>query len=560
MTALIPPPNACGLPAKYDSWRANQAEAAERAILSTKRFIGFNAPTGFGKSPVGMVIARYLNAIGKSRTCYMTANKGLMDQLSVRDFSGLVTDIRGKGNYPCQMLADAGQRGMCDRGPCADDPKCCSLKFAGCSYFDQQRAAKADEIVITNYDKWLTIRDPEEDGIGEFDTLILDEAHEAANQICKSMTVEVREDTWFKKFASGSLPSNIEPSAWKDWANALFTRLRPQYDSMNALLKMAQARGPVKPEQRNELYRLRLLVTALDSLRTISDDWVEVFLPPNAGGAPGRSWTPKWPAPYAEKLFRGAKKIIFMSATITRHELEKLGVPAAELDFIEYPSSFSPKRAPFIWIPTIPMKEPMSDQNNRVWVRRADEIFSARADRKSILGTGSFRRQKFYLMYSRLRDRCIFNDPKLGNTKEIVEQFRAAPPGTILVGPSFTEGWDFAFDQCECYVVVKIPLLDTTDPLTKARCLEDKKYSPRAAMEKLMQISGRGMRDEMDRCETFLMDDQWDRWFLRNNAQFAARWFLDRATKSHVVPKAPPKLLEVSPGVWIDAPNTPRAA
>src|ERR1700685_4443735 len=84
----IPTPHDCGLPAKFDSWRTNQAFAIDVMGSSEKRVVGISAPTGFGKSPAYVAHA----------LC-----RGLQDQI-LKDYSSIgVVDIRGRSNYICDM-------------------------------------------------------------------------------------------------------------------------------------------------------------------------------------------------------------------------------------------------------------------------------------------------------------------------------------------------------------------------------------------------------------------------------------------------------------------------
>src|ERR671938_401412 len=86
----------------------------ESTIGSGYRHIFLEAPTGFGKTPVAITLARYL---GSSHIC--TATKDLQTQYK-RDFP-FVVDVKGKSNFPCIVKEDMGLEESCDYGPCIKD-------------------------------------------------------------------------------------------------------------------------------------------------------------------------------------------------------------------------------------------------------------------------------------------------------------------------------------------------------------------------------------------------------------------------------------------------------
>ena len=94
----------------------------ESAIKSGYRQIFLEAPTGFGKTPVAIAVARYL---GSSHIC--TATKDLQTQYR-RDFP-FVVEVKGRGNFPCIVKEDMGLDESCDYGPCVkDDGYDCAYK------------------------------------------------------------------------------------------------------------------------------------------------------------------------------------------------------------------------------------------------------------------------------------------------------------------------------------------------------------------------------------------------------------------------------------------------
>ncbi|MFL6496414.1 MAG: DEAD/DEAH box helicase family protein, partial [Nitrososphaera sp.] len=73
----------------------------DSAFKSDYKQIFLEAPTGFGKTPVAITLARYL---GSSHIC--TATKDLQSQYR-RDFP-FVVDVKGRSNFSCIVKEDMG--------------------------------------------------------------------------------------------------------------------------------------------------------------------------------------------------------------------------------------------------------------------------------------------------------------------------------------------------------------------------------------------------------------------------------------------------------------------
>src|SRR5512132_3315290 len=86
----------------------------EAALKSGYKFIFLEAPTGFGKSPVAIALARYL---GSSHIC--TATKDLQGQYC-RDFP-FIREVKGKTNFLCIVNDEMGLDETCEYGPCMKD-------------------------------------------------------------------------------------------------------------------------------------------------------------------------------------------------------------------------------------------------------------------------------------------------------------------------------------------------------------------------------------------------------------------------------------------------------
>ena len=126
--------------------------------------------------------------------------------------------------------------------------------------------------------------------------------------------------------------------------------------------------------------------------------------------------------------------------------------------------------------------------------------------------------------------------------QQAAEKYRALDPTAdkpaILVGPSFSTGWDFEGTSCEVNIITKIPWPDLNSPIMKAR-KEDEQYAAYVTMQDLVQACGRGQRSERDRCETMILDGGIEN-FKHFAKQHAPQWWSVRQIRE--LPPAPIKL------------------
>jgi Rad3-related DNA helicase len=200
---------------------------------------------------------------------------------------------------------------------------------------------------------------------------------------------------------------------------------------------------------------------------------------------------------------------------------------------------------PVIWIPTTRVNHKITDENEKLWVKRIDEILKQRSDRRGLIHTVSYaraRRITDLLHYSHL-GQIFMNgaaDPDSHTAAEAFRRFTEGPQSAVLCSPSFSTGWDFAGTHAEYQIIAKLPLPDTRSKLMQARCDRDPTYADYVAAQELVQSTGRVVRSETDRGETFIIDDSWE-WFRHKAVPHLPKWFSVR--REEKLPSAPPKIV-----------------
>lgn len=516
----VPTPAEVGLPPKFDSWRSGQEQAITEMLNSKKRVTAVSAPTGFGKSPayIGYAI------LSSQPTCIVTNSRGLQDQL-MRDFSciGLV-DIRGRSNYQCAAREDY----TCQEGYAT---QCPYKGTVGCPASQAEMRAASSSLVVTNYDKWIASR-RFGNGLSHFTQVIFDEGHDAPDAVAKAMQVEIsdREVTDILKL---DYPRGTDVfGCWKVWAS--YARTVTEELIREQKYKISTVSSP-KASWVKELAHLNNLLRRLCILSSARpEDWVV-----DEVAERGFQFDPIRPAKYAEStLLLQTPRIIIVSATLRPKTLFMLGIGQINYDFFEFESDFDPARCPIYWVPTMRVDSKHPDLS-QLWTR-LDQIIARRQDRKGIIHTISYARQKDVLEKSRFRMKMFVN-AKGTSATQMVEIFKASAPGTIFVSPSIATGYDFPGKTCEWQFICKIPFPDGRTKINKARGQVDSEYGAYSAMQTMVQSFGRGMRSKEDQCEGFICDDHLQ-WFLPKFRHLAPNSFYRLFRKVDILPQPPERL------------------
>jgi Rad3-related DNA helicase len=527
---VLPPPVACGAPPAFDQWRAGQPEAITFIVDSPSRINGLVLPTGAGKS----LVAATLATLTGWRTAILTSTKGLQDQI-LGSFETIgLSDLRGQSAYRCRAL-DRGaiygeyrsEHNQCDVGPCKAG-MACPWRDVGCGYFDAIAQARRTRILVTNYQAWMH-QGAVGDGLGEFDCLILDEAHAAPEEVAGYLTTNITRRTLTE--VGLECPESEDAIVWIVWANDQRITVAKSIETLTRITKERRLTPSEIKQVRQQKNTLRVIERLADAK---PDEWLVIedkgefsFHPIEVG------------AHVEGALLKGIPHVVLTSATLTPKTIETLGIDPSTVGWLSQPSTFPVERRPVIHVATVRIDHRLDSMGARVWLTRLDQILGARADRKGIIHTGSYLRAKLIYEHSEFRSRLLLHER--ATTREMVEKFRRAGPGAVMVSPSLTTGFDFAGTSCEYQVILKVPWPDSREPVIAARTVKDKSYPAYLAMQDLVQAVGRGMRSAEDRCETLILDDH-VRWFLVKYRSFAPQWFLDAFRSVMTIPPPPPKL------------------
>lgn len=495
-------PQQIGLPDKFTQWRDGQEQIITNMLHSNRRFHISVVPTGGGKSLSYMAVAK----LTKGRTLVLTSTKGLQDQL-LREFGNMVAVVKGKSAYKCKS---SGEVYWCHTGTCRWGYDCPN-KWNDCHYYEAVMKAKEAKIVVTNYSFWMA-NQPE--AIGNFDLLVMDEAHDAAEHLLSNLSMEIYREEVYGLI--DWIDQSSKQSTCYEWAKILKGRVDDRVKKGKG-----SDRGKVK------LLNLQTKLTLLGKIWT--NNWVVEHKGKSI------SFDAIWPSSFADGyLFRGIPKVIMTSAFVTKMDLTMLGLKDEETEYIEYPSTFPVENRKVYFVPTVRMDRYIKNEGMNAWAARIDQIIRSRLGEKGIVHTISFERAKKICNFSSFKDFMIEHEAGK-DTAGMVEKFKTADPPSILVSPSMVTGYDFPDDQAHWQIIGKVPFPDSRPLVMKARQRVNQHYGCYIALKQLVQASGRIVRSPEDWGETFIIDDH-IKWVIGKYKELLPKWWVESFKISYTVP------------------------
>lgn len=225
-------------------------------------------------------------------------------------------------------------------------------------------------------------------------------------------------------------------------------------------------------------------------------------------------------------LWRHGKKWLLMSGTIISPEemADSLGLPL-EYRTVVVPSSFPVENRPIILAPVANVTYRATGADYDALVS-AIEAICAKHQGRVLVHTVS------YKLTSMLHDRCALGGRRkvqytsgAGKNAALAEYLRF--PETVLFAPSMDRGVDLKGDKCAVQIIAKCPFPSLQDTQVSARMHlpgGQQWYSVRTIRD-IVQMTGRGVRSETDKCTTYILDQQFTRNVWGKNKQMFPAYF-----------------------------------
>lgn len=560
------------LPKKFKEWRGQQEDVIEKIVLSDKGLYLLDAPTGSGKSVIGVAssliwrtnwaVTRVLSGEDlKSplprRVIYVTRTKQLQDQL-LHDFKNART-IKGRQNFPCLLAPEKFPEFSAD-----DCPKNSCVTKELCPYLTAKREALEADIAVLNESYYLA----EANGPGQFsqaDFVILDEIDSIESTLMNNISMVIS--------LSSMEEFGVEPpSDWEDWRSWLEWWNKTQSKRVSTAVS-AQARVDNQPSfdqwtdvDIRQAKRAKRLNNFNDNLASFMTETLQQLLVNS--GSTGRDSIPVAEAvkitisgketPFViqegkdkkgyinrfelkpvtvrnfaqKRLWRHAERFLGMSGTILSPVVlaRELGVKEEQYDYRQIPSPFAVVNRPIYFWPVANMRKQNMDNGDALvaLLDAVNQLLIRYPNDKMLIHAVSYQVASAIKRDQELKggDRIISHDSD--NRAEQLEAFKRSKKPLVMLSPSFDRGVDLPDDECRCTIVCKVPYLNLGDKQVAARLKApggDQWYVFKA-IQTLMQMSGRGVRTENDHCDTYILDQQFTS-LLARTRQYIPKWWMD---------------------------------
>ena len=507
---------------KGKEFRPGQDEAIRLILDSTKKVVVICAPTGSGKSLIGMMVGA-----AHEKACYLCSSKQLQRQL-MDDFPE-ARAMMGRSNFACNQDPQNRNADLCVHTTATP----CNLK-GDCDYEVHKRAALSHPLQILNYHYFLT----EGNYVGNFagyPMIIGDEADVLEGLLTDFIELRLskaRLDSLSlvpPRYRTATAQSGL--SSWREWAaEEGAIKIKARMDKLRGRITTLKPDAAFTHQDKlavREYKSLEALLAKLAMFTSHMDEsWIFQEQKNSRGRVDGWVFQPTWltPALSQEYFFQHGDRFLFMSATFPPRTVlaQMVGLNPGDIDYLELPSTFPTSNRPVLLQPVANMSHKSYEEELPKLVKEICRILDKHPHERGVIHTVSW---KLNEAIRKLGDpRFIFHNSI--DKDEVLERFSESANG-VFVSPSSTRGLDLPDDLCRFVIIAKAPFQSLGDKLVASRVygrgLGSFWYRAICAQD-LVQASGRGVRHKDDYCVTYLLDKQIERLVVDNQNLFPKYW------------------------------------
>ncbi len=466
-------------------------EALEQQWNKANIFV-VNLPVASGKSAIAMTLAAW-----HKQASIITPSKLLVDQYA-KEFKR-VHILRAKNDYYCSTF-----KCTIDKRPQSKKTGKLCKKTMGCSgcqlYLSDLRKAHVMPYLLSNYHIYLAHKLYR-------DLLIVDEAHSLIDTL-KSLSAK---KLWQFKY---KFPDSIKTRQdIKDWVNNLPNSAFNYHYTANGEQKFVPQESLQFLKEEINSYRPTFLIYVdTDKYRGEEHKYIKMEPLDISDETPIM-----WPS--------SVRKMVFLSATLSRKDIEQLGLSDKRIQYIQADSPIAAERRP-VYIPktAASLAYRQQDQNLPALIKFITEVGLQNKKEKGLVHATYNLAQKLknHKWPDFLKDRLLFHGRKDKTIK--YNEFRESKEPKILVASGMYEGIDLANDAGRWQIIAKVPWPSLADPAIKFLCQEDEEWYAWETIKTVLQACGRICRTPTDFGTTFIFDKTFERLY-NNNIDLFPGWF-----------------------------------
>ena len=478
------------------------------AIDSGYQNIILEAGTGTGKSAIATTVARMFDD-----SYILTMTNQLQNQY-LDDFDWLLTEIKGRRNYPCNF---GGTCHICkmekeNENKCGDCPYLLGLRFA-----------QDSKMVISNYDylyysgyyahQWDTRK-----------LMILDEAHNFEKKMMSLVSNSLNRYTIWRRYGFDIFEHVAKRGALKDinnneyWINILDKCL--DKEKRTVILDDFEQ----KQKEKN-IAKFTRMISDLEH-----DDFIielplrkDILADKEKDKGLKMELKPVTAKTHSNKLLQFGFTRLFMTGTLGNAEkfCEWNGLDYDKTKHIYCKSPFPVEHRPII-------KRYVTSMRQEAWrnphiLKYIRKIIDNHVGEKGVIHTSS--NQQAWWIKKGLNSNKVW--VAYGATREeTIRKFEESSTDLILIGAGLKDGVDFKGDKCRFQILFKVPYPSLGSQQIKVRKKLDLEWYIYQTVMPLMQSYGRGIRDKEDYCKYYVLDEDFE-FLIREYGYFFNEYFLE---------------------------------
>ena len=511
------------------------------AIGQGYKNIILEAGTGTGKSAIATTLANMYED-----SYILTMTKQLQQQY-LDDFSSMLVEIKGRGNYKCNY------KGSCDF--CSKAEYNLS-KCSDCEYLTALNKAKESENVLTNYD-YFYYAVVSNSVLNSRELLILDEAHNLERKMLALSSSDLNREYIATKFGIdvfepvryGTKSINYlkrKPDYWMELCDDLIAKCVENINEIEGERKNDVQvtldefeSDPEKFSNFNYVEKQQLEADAklFNSIKMgLESNDLIIDLPNEDDIRNDRMDISAEFKPYSvlnetENLLKLGNIRIFLTGTLGSKDkfCEWNNINPDDTFYIYHKSPFDVANRPIYTDFVAKMsgkRRNVPNWKNQKAISKLKEILDRHPNEKGVIHTSS-NEQAFWIIDNLRQYNLMFVGGSERN--QILKDFTESEDNIILTGASIKDGVDFKGDLCRFQIVFKIPYPQLNEQVKYRRDLDPKWYYYQAVMA-LMQAYGRGIRDKDDWCVMYIIDSDFIKLFDFNKG-FFNEYFIEAIKK-----------------------------
>lgn len=222
---------------------------------------------------------------------------------------------------------------------------------------------------------------------------------------------------------------------------------------------------------------------------------------------------------------RDTEKIFLMSATISKKDIEYLGLADKRVTYIDLNSDIPKANRPIVPLDVASMTYRNQETSIPLIAKKIKELAEKHKGEKGFIHAN-------YAVARKLRkhlvgDRYIFHTED--TKKEALAHFLESSDG-IMIGSGLTEGLSLDYDKARWQCIAKLQYPSLQDPAMRWIARNEEAYYQWMTGKDVMQATGRNCRTPEDYGVTYILDSSWTVWYNKCK-HLLPLWFTEAITK-----------------------------